>query len=226
MATKIGISDCLNCPIRQVSIFAGLSPAELRELGMPVHTMRYETGETLYLEAAKPVAAYTINHGVVKLVMSLANGRNQIVRLLSTGDIFGFEGLMDSEYHHTAVALTEVTACRLSLADLNTLSRAKPTIRDALMHRWAGALRQAERMVVELGTMKAGERLATFLERWCGHADEDGWTPLPLTRQELGELLGLTVETVSRFLADWKRQGLVREDHGRVRLTGLMAVAS
>lgn len=225
MASKLGTSDCLNCPIRQVSIFAGLTTEEVRELGMPVTTMRYEPGETLYLEAGKPVAAYTINHGVVKLVMTLPNGRNQIVRLLSTGDIMGFEGLMDSECHHTAVALTETIACRLNLADLNALSRAKPSIRDALMQRWAGALRQAERLVVELGTKKAAERLATFLERWSGHAEEDGWTPLPLTRQELGELLGLTVETVSRFLADWKRQGLIQEAHGRVRLNGLLAEA-
>lgn len=220
MATKIAISDCINCRIRPLSIFAGLSVDDLRELDMPVITMGYEAGETFYMEGSKPIAAFTVNTGVVKLVISLPNGRNQIVRLLTTGDIFGFEGLVDSEYHHTAVALTEARVCRLSLAELNTLSRRKPAIREALIQRWASTLRQAERMIVELGTMKASERLATFLERWCAHGDMEGWTPLPLTRQELGELLGLTVETVSRFLADWKRHGLIQEKDGKIRLTG------
>lgn len=220
MATKIAISDCLNCRIRPLSIFAGLTVDDLKELDMPVITMGYESGETFYHEGSKPIAAFTVNSGVVKLVITLPNGRNQIVRLLTTGDIFGFEGLMDSEYHHTSVALTDARVCRLSLPELNSLSRNKPAIREALIQRWAITLRQAERMIVELGTMKASERLATFLDRWCAHGDMEGWTPLPLTRQELGELLGLTVETVSRFLADWKRHGIVEEKDGRIRLNG------
>jgi CRP/FNR family transcriptional regulator len=218
MPKKEAISDCINCPIRSVSIFSGFTLDEIRGLTFPVHTVCYSPGEVFYREGAAPQAAFTIKSGVIKLTKELSNGRTQIVRLLTTGDIFGFEGLMDTRYHHTAIALNEAHVCRLSLADLIAVCRENPHVNEAILHRWAQALKQTEDLLVELGTKKANERLANFILNWCEHSGMDGWTPLPLTRQELAELLGLTVETVSRFLADWKRKSILEEKHGAIRL--------
>ena len=224
MPRKIGVSNCLACPIRGVSIFAGLTLEDLRRLDIPVVTLAYGPGEAFYHEDARAAAAYTLRSGVVKLTRALPSGRQQIVRLLRTGDIFGFEGLLDSRYHHSAVALDECHVCRLSLPELNALSRANASVREALTQRWAAALRQAEGLVMELGAKRASQRLASFLLHWCRHADGAHWTALPLTRQELGELLGLTVETTSRCLADWKRQGIIEERAGGIRLRDLEAL--
>jgi CRP/FNR family transcriptional regulator len=218
MPRKEAISDCINCPIRSVSIFAGFSLEEVRNLNFPVHTVGYSAGEAFYHEGASPQAAFTIKSGVVKLVKELSNGRTQIVRLLTTGDIFGFEGLMDTRYHHTAIALNEAHVCHLSLSDLIAVCRDNPHVNEAILHRWAQALKQTEDLLVELGTKKANERLASFIVSWCEHSGMEGWTALPLTRQELAELLGLTVETVSRILADWKRKHYLEEKQGAIRL--------
>ena len=219
MPKKEAISDCLNCPIRSVSIFAGFSLEDVQNLEIPVYTMRYEAGEVFYQENDQTSAAYTIKSGVIKLVKQLHNGKNQIVRLLTTGDIFGFEGLMDTHYHHTAVALNEAHVCKLSLPDLIGVCRDSPHVHEAILHRWAQALKQTEDLLIELGTKKAHERLASFIINWCDHSGLEGWAPLPLTRQELAELLGLTVETVSRIMAEWKRNGLMEEKQGTIRLT-------
>ncbi len=226
MPRKEAASDCINCPIRSISIFAGFTVEDLRRLDIPVFTMRYEAGEVFYREQAAVSAAWTIKSGVVKLMRELPSGRSQTLRLLTTGDIFGFEGLMDNHYHHTAVALTEVQACRLRLSDLTRVCHENPHVHEAILQRWAQALRQAESLIVELGTRKAPERLADFLEQWCSQPGQDGWTPFPLTRQELAELLGLTVETVSRILAEWKRSGCLEERGGRIRLLGGCLVPS
>ena len=219
MPHKEAVSDCLNCPIRSVSIFAGFSTRDIEQLDIPVFTMRYDQGETFYREGESPSAAFTIKAGVIKLLKELPNGKTQIVRLLTTGDIFGFEGLMDTRYHHTAVTLNEAHVCRLKLADLVKVSHENPHVHEAILHRWAQALQQTEALVIELGTKKAHERVASFLLNWCTHSGIDGWTPLPLTRQELAELLGLTVETVSRILAEWKRKGMIEEKKGSVRIS-------
>jgi CRP/FNR family transcriptional regulator len=218
MPKKEAISDCLNCPIRSVSIFAGFSVDDIKNLEIPVNTMRYEAGEVFYQENDPTHAAFTIKSGVIKLVKELQNGKSQIVRLLTTGDIFGFEGLMDTNYHHTAVALNEAHVCKLSLPDLINVCRNSPHVHEAILHRWAQALKQTEDLLIELGTKKAHERLATFITNWCQHCGIDGWAQLPLTRQELSELLGLTVETVSRIMAEWKRNGLMEEKQGAIRL--------
>jgi CRP/FNR family transcriptional regulator len=126
---------------------------------------------------------------------------------------------MDTHYHHTAVALNEAHVCKLSLADLIGVCRSSPHVHEAILHRWAQALKQTEDLLIELGTKKAHERLASFIINWCDHSGLEGWAPLPLTRQELAELLGLTVETVSRIMAEWKRNGLMEEKQGTIRLT-------
>ncbi len=242
MPKKEAISQCLTCPIRHLSIFAGLTTVQIKAIALPIVKMTYYSGEVFYREGGKIQSAFTINDGVVKLVRSLPNGRNQIVRLLTVGDIFGFEGMIEHRYHHTAVAISRTLVCRLSLPELNLLSRDHDSVREALTQRWATALRQAEQLVLEMGSKKAAERLATFLLHWCRHTKTDGdktdgdktdgdktdgdktdgdWTELPLTRQELGELLGLTVETVSRFLAEWKRLALIEEQAGNLRILDL-----
>ncbi len=218
MSKKESISHCATCPIRHLSIFSGLSTAEIESLDVPVIKIVYEPGEIFYHENGKIQAAFTIYTGVVKLIRSLRNGRNQIVRLLTTGDIFGFEGLIEARYHHSAVAISQTKVCRLSVPELTTLCRYHGSVREALTQRWSTALRQAEELVMEMGSKKAGERLAAFLLHWCRHRDINDWTPLPLTRQEFGELLGLTVETVSRFLAEWKREGIIAERSGNIRI--------
>jgi CRP/FNR family transcriptional regulator len=103
-----------------------------------------------------------------------------------------------------------------------TLKKKNPEIEQAMMLRWIQHLREAEDMMLELGAKKAGERVASFLIRWCG--DQGEWQELPLSRSEMGELLGLTIETVSRFLSDWKRKELIDEHRGRIRVMDVQAL--
>jgi CRP/FNR family transcriptional regulator len=80
-------------------------------------------------------------------------------------------------------------------------------------------------MMVELGAKKAAERLASFLIRWCTtHHATNMWIELPLSRGEMGELLGLTIETVSRFLSEWKRQGYITEQRGVIQISDVAAL--
>ena len=97
------------------------------------------------------------------------------------------------------------------------LKKQNPEIENTMMRRWIQHLREAEDMMLELGAKKAPERLASFLIRWC-EGTGGSWVVLPLSRGEIGELLGLTIETVSRFLSDWKRQGFLNEQRGSIQI--------
>jgi CRP/FNR family transcriptional regulator, anaerobic regulatory protein len=211
MTTHPRLSDCLHCAMRDRSIFAGLSLDDLRDLGMEVHDISVPATDMLYLEGDRARYAYTLREGAVKLVKTLANGRAQIVRLLHHGDLFGFEGLRETAYQHSAIALTRTDLCQLDLVALEALSRRLPSVHDAINQRWFNALQQAETRIVELGAKKADERLATFLSQWCSAYPAGDAVPFPLTRQELGEFLGLSTEHVSRLMAEFKRRGLLTE---------------
>ncbi len=213
----IGQGQCATCQIRHLSIFAELEDVlneDIRSFHPSV--MVFDAAETVYRQQSVANSAFTLRKGVVKLIKMLPNGRSQIIRLLRKGDLFGFDGFAGEAYNHTAIAVTNSEVCRLPLNELMALKKKNPEIEQAMMMRWIRDLREAEDMMLELGAKKAGERLASFLFKWCG--ENGSWQELPLSRLEMGELLGLTIETVSRFLSDWKRKGLINESRGSMQI--------
>jgi len=203
-----------------LSIFADLGAAQLGSISaFHPAVVGYDSGEVIYHQQTPSNNAFTLRHGLVKLLKVLPNGRSHIVRVLRRGDLFGFDGFAGEAYNHTAIPMTEVEVCRLPLTELLDLKKQLPEIEQSMMIRWIVHLREAEDMMVELGAKKAGERLASFLIRWSNvDRDAAGWVELPLSRAEIGELLGLTVETVSRFMSEWKRQGFLQEQRGTIRM--------
>ncbi|MEZ5535525.1 MAG: Crp/Fnr family transcriptional regulator [Thiolinea sp.] len=223
MSHIVGKGQCATCGIRHLSIFsevADVSSEDIRSFHPSVTV--YERDETIYRQQDEARNAFTLRRGVVKLTKMLPNGRSQIIRLLRKGDLFGFDGFAGESYNHTAIALTDIEVCRLPLNELIALKEQNREIEQAMTMRWIQDLREAEDMMLELGAKKAGERLASFLVRWCG--DKGEWQELPLSRSEMGELLGLTIETVSRFLSDWKRKGLIDEQRGSMRVLNVQSL--
>ncbi|HPY40500.1 MAG TPA: Crp/Fnr family transcriptional regulator [Thiolinea sp.] len=220
MPSVKGKGHCLSCPIRHLSIFGELPTERLGQI-QPFQpaVLQFQAGETIYHQGAMSQSAYTLRKGMVKLSKSLANGRTQIIRVIGAGELFGFDGFADEAYSHSATPLCTIEVCRLPFADLANLKRQYAEIDTAMTQRWLRYLRQAENQMLALGVMKAPERLASFLVNWydSGTATEQG-VALPLARGEIGELLGLTIETVSRFISEWKRQGLISETKGYLKL--------
>lgn len=224
MSSIKGRGHCQSCQIRHLSIFAQLPLDRLIEIqAFQPSVVTYAANETVYYQGDASLTAFTLRKGLVKLIKTLPNGRTQIVRVLRTGDLFGFDGFAGESYNHTAIPLSEIEVCRLPLLDLTELKKQNPEIENTMMKRWIQHLREAEDMMLELGAKKAAERLASFLIRWCENTN-GGWVPLPLSRAEVGELLGLTIETVSRFLSDWKRQGFLNEQRGSIQLENVEAL--
>lgn len=218
MSNIKGKGHCQSCQIRHLSIFAQLPVVRLKEIQtFQPSVVTYAADETVYHQGAPALNAFTLRKGMIKLTKALPNGRTQIVRVLHMGDLFGFDGFANEPYNHTATPLSEIEVCRLPLGELMELKKQNPEIENTMMRRWIQHLREAEDMMLELGAKKASERLASFLLRWC-QAGDGNWVPLHLSRGEIGELLGLTIETVSRFLSEWKRQGYINEQRGNIQI--------
>ncbi len=230
---------CLSCPVRYRSIFSDLPESSLEDTIKDFHTsvLTYEAGESIFhQDDNSDESSYTLRKGLIKITKSLPDGRIQIVRVLVAGDLFGFDGLAGEGYNHTATALTDCEVCRLPLSDLAVLRKNNTEIDSSIMSRLIKNLRQTEDMLLELGAKKASEKLASFIlnlsqsdNRSELNANEDRqWVKLPLSRSEIGSLLGLTIETVSRFLSDWKRKGYIKESKKSIQIIdaeGLKAAA-
>jgi len=236
---KIDKGHCLTCPVRQFSIFSDLPEVSLEETIKDFHTsvITFDSGEPIFHENDDSSKhAFTLRNGLVKLTKSLPDGRVQIIRILTPGDLFGFDGFAKENYNHTATALTKCEVCSLPVDDLATLRENNNEVDQAMMSRFIKNLRQSEDMLLELGAKRASEKLASFilnLSKSCcneklGHKKQDEWIKLPLSRSEIGSLLGLTIETVSRFFSDWKRKGFIKESKGNIQIldaNGLISTA-
>ena len=221
MAKLQGRGNCLTCPIRYRSIFSAIPKEQLPDVIGDFRTsvMTFEPNEPIYTEGDTAAHTYTLRKGLIKLTKSLADGRTQIVNIIGHGQLFGFDGLADENYNHTALALTDCEICKLPMKDLERIRASNPSVDKAMMQGWIQSLRAAENMLLDLGAKKAPERLASFLLKWCKDKEPGQWIDLPMSRTEIAELLGLTIETVSRFLSDWKRKGYIQNTRSSVKLT-------
>jgi CRP/FNR family transcriptional regulator len=227
---------CLTCPVRDLSIFSDIPEATLEETIKDFHTavMTFDSGESIFHQNGDSAeSAYTLRKGLIKVTKSLPDGRVQIVRVLVAGDLFGLDGFAGENYNHTATALTNVEVCRLPLKDLSILRQNHKEVDASIMARFIKNLRQTEDMILELGAKKAPEKLASFImnlslsdnnnalnsnDLKTADLSDEEWLSLPLSRAEIGALLGLTIETVSRFFSDWKRKGFIKESRGILQI--------
>lgn len=207
-----GRAKCSVCEVRNLVLFSALTEDELAGILQPIDNLHAPEHARLYERGTAAGHLYTVRGGVVKLVTSLPNGDQRIVRLLRPGDVAGLEALVDGVYHHDAVVLRAADVCRIPVEVVRELDRKSPGLHRELMARWQRAVDQADHFIASLSTGTAEARLARLLLYIaCERTGELSVVP---GREDMGALIGVTTETASRVMAEFKRQGLLREEKG------------
>lgn len=204
-----GIADCRNCGLRRSALFAELTEDDFKRLHSPVDQYDYPEGTTIYRSGQSLGTMFTIRSGLVKLVQYLPDGSQRIVRLLRSGDIAGLECIVDDCCHHDAIALHPTQACRLSVDEVKKIAHDNPKLFNELMSRWNRALSDADFWLTGLSTGSARQRMARLLMRLVGD-NPDGYCRF-FGREDVGGILGITTETASRVIAEFKRKGLITQ---------------
>ncbi len=204
-----GEADCLNCTLRTSVLFAGLDEGDFEHIHEPIDQFVLKPGATLYRTGDSADHMYTVRHGLLKLVQFLPDGGQRIVRLARTTDVIGLEALVESVYHHQATALQETEVCRFPTEVVRRLAQENPHLHEELMRRWQRALSQAHAWLTELSTGSARQRVARLLLRLIRETDDSECDLFG--REDMGAMLGITTETASRTIADFKRRSLLVE---------------
>lgn len=211
-----GVANCSQCAIRNSVLFAGLTEEEFQQLHKPIDQFELKTGAKIYGAGDAAEYMYTIRSGLVKLVQYLPDGTQRIVRLLRTSDVIGLEAVLDPTYKHEAVALHATEVCRYPATAAQELSRNNPTLHRELMSRWQRALDEADTWVTELSTGASKQRVARLLLLLV--KDNPSNTCSLFSREDMGAMLGITTETASRMIAEFKRQRTIVETASNVYL--------
>ncbi|WP_137151306.1 Crp/Fnr family transcriptional regulator [Devosia sp. FKR38] len=216
---------CQSCEARHKGMCGALDAEQLKSLARQTRRVHHAAGEEMVAEAM-PVTGYgNVMRGVVKLSKVLEDGRQQVVGLQFAPDLLG--RLFAKESRVTAEAASDVDICMVPKSALERLVQENPALEHRLMEQTLRELDEARDWMVTLGRKTAAEKVASFLYLIASHIDPSqgkavATFDLPLTRADIGDFLGLTIETVSRQMSKLKADGVVEiENYRHVRVPDL-----
>ncbi len=197
-------SDCAACPVRRDSFCQTVPARDLKAHSKKRSFVEFKPRQTVMVEGEPATSLFIVTCGIVKLLRSLPDGRTQIVGFRQAGEYFGL-GERDT-YTTSAEAISGTRLCRFSRPDVAAMRRALPQLKKYMDRESLRQLTAAQDQLLLLGQMTAREKVANFLMVYGYRAPGDTARPqrlakLPMSRSEIADFLGLTVETVSRMLA-------------------------
>lgn len=211
---------CASCEARHRGVCGALNAEQLGELARASHLQVIEAGRELVGDTEQVESYSNVLSGVVKLTKTLSNGRQQIVGLQFAPDFVG--RLFRDESPISATAATTVSLCSFPKATMERMMREQPNLENRLLRQALDELDDARDWMVTLGRKTAAEKIASFLlliarniDPKAAAADRPASFDLPLTRSDIADFLGLTIETVSRQLTKLRIDGIIRIENNR-----------
>lgn len=225
---------CVKCSIRLQSIFADLDERELQQVENLMVAQALAKRQVLFAEGEPMHGFYLLKAGAVKLYKTSPAGREMILRITQPGEMLGLCALRGkANYGHTAEALVDSDLCYFSTRKLDDLFTTNPVIARKMLGALTKEVNEAYERIYTLGTKDARQRLADLLISLAGDYGEklpEGiGLRVSLSRGELAELLGTTVETAIRLVSEFKRQGLIETREKKLvilNLEGLHHISS
>ncbi len=207
---------CSDCAVRDAALCGSLDDLELRALNVIGERRRYPRGSTIIWAGDDSVICGNLLEGMLKLAISTPDGREQIVGLLYPADFVGRPYAEEAD--HTVEALTDVELCVFPRRQFEHVLDDHIRMERLLLQRTLTALHEARARMLMISRKTASERVADFLLEMAAKVGEGGCRAaaggpltfdLPLTRGQMADVLGLTIETVSRQLTRLKTAGII-----------------
>jgi CRP-like cAMP-binding protein len=209
--------------VAHLSFFAGLSAVEIDSLLKEARALRHPKNTNVFEQGADAHSLFLLLHGHVRAEKTTPDGGQIVVRYVSAGEIFGVaEAIGLKTYPATAVAAVDSMSLAWPSAAWPRMVAAHPTLAANTLQTVGARLQDAHTRVMEMTTEEVERRIAHAILRLvkqAGRKVDDGIEiDFPMTRQDLAELTGTTLHTVSRILSAWEQLGLVVSDRQRITL--------
>jgi CRP-like cAMP-binding protein len=209
--------------VADIPLFAGLAPDERDEILREARAVRYPKGTAVFEQGAEPDSFFVLLHGHLRVEKTTAQGHQIVVRYVSPGEIFGVaQALAMQHYPATAIAAVDsVALCWPSAAWPGIISKF-PSLAANALQTVGRRLQDTQARVMEISSEQVEQRVAHALLRLAKQAgrktDAGVEIDFPISRQDVAEMTGTTLHTVSRILSAWEQQGLVEGGRQRIVL--------
>ncbi|WP_019027560.1 fumarate/nitrate reduction transcriptional regulator Fnr [Colwellia piezophila] len=207
--------NCQNCSISELCLPFSLNDKELDSLDEIIDRKRpIHKGDKIFHDGQDLQALFAIRSGTFKTFTVNEQGEEQITGFHLAGDLLGFDAIAEDSHPSFAQALETSMVCEIPYKNLDELSNTMPKLKKQILRLMSNEIKSDQAMLTLLNRKNAEQRVATFIvslsERYHARGLSSSEFRLTMTRSEIGNYIGLTVETISRLLNRFHKSGLIK----------------
>lgn len=210
--------------LKQVVVFQNATDDDLQLILQNSITRSIEESGFFFFHSDPARYLYVLTSGQVKLMQTASNGQQVSLRIIYPWQMFGALGAVRAEatYPASAQALEDSTALAIKSEFLHEMIKTRPNISFDLMNLMSSYIQEMQSRYRELATERVEQRVANALIRLAGQSGikstNEAGIELSLSRQDVAEMTGTTLYTVSRQFSEWERQGIIKTGRERIRI--------
>jgi len=221
--------SCQNCTLADLCLPHGMCQEEVEKLdAIVLRQPPLQPGQHLYRPGDKSHALFALRSGALKSYCITEDGEEQVLGFTLPGELTGMDGLNGGSYASAAVVLETSSICELPYSRLEGLCNELPGLQRQLLSVVGKEITSDQHMLMLLGKRTAEERLASFLLSLSTRYKQRGLSAtefnLPMSRQDIGNYLGLAIETVSRLFAQFQDKGILKVNRRQIIILNLDAL--
>lgn len=214
---------CQACSLNEICLPVGMEAQDLDQLDAIIERKRpIARGEHLFRTGDDFRCLYAVRSGSLKTYATSEDGSEHVMGFHLPGELVGLDAIADGQHPLSAKALETTSLCEIPFTDLSELSQQLPSLQSQMLRVMSQEIRDDEQNMVVLGQKSAEERLAAFLISLSNRFKKRGFSPnqfnLSMSRGDIGNYLGLALETVSRLFSRFQNEGLLQVDRKHIEL--------
>ena len=222
-------SSCSYCSVRRLCLPVSVDKEEVDIIDELVNDRpQLKKSEYLFQVGDKFQSLFAIKSGAVKTFGSTRDGREQITGFHFAGELIGLDAIGNNRHNCNAVALEKTVVCAMPYQNIEEIGTQIPGIHQEITRLMSKEIRNDEEMLMAMGGMRAEQRVACFLynlyRRLLTRSSDSCTVRLPMTREEIGNYLGLSLETVSRRMSSLQEDGIIKVNNRLIALQDIDAL--
>jgi CRP/FNR family transcriptional regulator len=218
-------SRCAGCALRELCLSTGLAEGDMQRLDRIMTRRRVAKGDVLYHMDDKFSSVYAVRLGHFKTYQVSTDGIEQITGFQMAGELLGMDGIGTDRHSSYAVALEDSEVCEIPFNRLEELFAEIPTLMRHFHRTMSREITRDQSAMLLLGNMQAEQRFAAFLVNLSTRYKTRGYSAtsfqLRMSREEIGNYLGLTIESISRLLSKFKKMEWINVDKREITINDL-----
>ncbi len=213
---------CENCIVRQFNSLRAMTKEELKRVSDSKISKKIKKGEAIFHEGDKLNGVYCVRGGVSKLSKLSPNGKNQIVKLASKGELIGQRSVIaEEQVNLSATAVSDMEMCFIPKEGIVSTLHNNPNFSLEVLRHLAHDLKEADDVVVNMSQKTVKQRIAAaflYLKNTYGE-DQNGFLRLTLSREDIASIVGTATESCIRIISEFKKKGLIKTSGKKIGIS-------